>query len=134
MTKVLSKLIKDVQYNRNDFSDLLAVIKDFKNLIVLPNVWTEVDNLLNNFSGDYKWIYIQQVITIIKESTEKYLHTKLGFENDAFWDLGLTGSLLLDIGKECDFIITSDSKLSDYALANGLKVYDLVKIKNQSFR
>lgn len=74
-------------YNRNNFYDLLAVIKDFKNLIVLPNVWTEVDNLLNNFSRDYKWIYIQQVITIIKESTEKYLLTKLGFENNAFWDL-----------------------------------------------
>lgn len=31
-------------------------------------------------------------------------------------------------------IITSDSMLSDYATANGIEVYDLVKIKNEKLR
>jgi len=43
-------------YEEQDYYDLLAIIGDLKNLVVLPNVWTEVDNLLNNFSGNYKYI------------------------------------------------------------------------------
>ncbi|MDF9800021.1 hypothetical protein OKW21_005284 [Catalinimonas alkaloidigena] len=32
-------------YRKKDFERLLNVIKDFNHLIVLPNIWTEVDNL-----------------------------------------------------------------------------------------
>ncbi len=46
-------------YSEEDFEELLLAVKDFKKLVVLPNVWTEVDNLLNSFSGDYKYQYVR---------------------------------------------------------------------------
>jgi len=45
-------------YYRKDHKNLLLVIGNYDRLVVLPNVWTEIDNLLNRFSGSYKLKYI----------------------------------------------------------------------------
>lgn len=117
-------------YEEQDYYDLLTVIKDYNNLTVLPNVWTEVDNLLNNFGGEQKYKYILAIKETIKSSSEKYITSLIGIESDSFFGLGLTDSLLLKFAKECEFLITSDSSLSDYAIASGIKVYDIVKNRN----
>jgi predicted nucleic acid-binding protein len=117
-------------YDEEDYYELLQVIGDINNILVLPNIWTEVDNLLNNFSGNYKYPYINKITDTIKLTTEKYLKSAIACENHAFFELGLTDSLILEIAKECQLLITSDSRLSDYAIANGIRVYDLVKAKN----
>lgn len=118
-------------YDEEDFRELLHVIGDFNNIIVLPNIWTEVDNLLNNFGGNYKYSYIQKITEIIKNTSEKYIDSKTGTECESFFDIGLTDSLVLEQAKSCKLLITSDSKLSDYAIAHEIKVYDLVKVKNE---
>lgn len=118
-------------YEEQDFHDLILQIRNFNELVVLPNVWTEVDNLLNNFSGNYKYMYIESLKKLIELSNEKYLESITAVENIAFFDLGLTDSLLLEHAKSCQLLITSDSTLSDYAVANGIRVYDLVKNRNQ---
>jgi hypothetical protein len=121
-------------YTTNDFVGLLSVIGDLKKLIVLPNIWTETDNLLNSFSGDYKWKYIQVMEELVKQSTEEYLESYRGIINPLFWELGLTDSLIIELGKKCDFIITADSGLSDFAIANGIPVYDMVQRRNLEFK
>lgn len=118
-------------YDEQDFYDLLAQIGTFNNLVVLPNVWTEADNLLNNFSGRYKDRYVEEITKTIKASTEKFLASATATESISFFDLGLTDSLLLEYAKECKLLITSDSSLSDYAVGYGIQVYDMVKSRNQ---
>lgn len=119
-------------YEVEDFEDLLSVIGDIKNLVVLPNVWTEVDNLLNTtFSSNYKYQYIEKLTQTIQLTTEQYLTTIQATKNPHFYDLGLTDSLLLDYAKACKMLITSDSKLSDYAVAYGIPIYDVVKRRNE---
>ena len=118
-------------YEEQDFYDLVSVIERIESLIVLPNVWTEVDNLLNNFNKGHKEKYIHHVIETIKSTTEIYLETKTATKSNGFYDLGITDSLLLEHSKECELLITSDSYLSDYALANGIKIFDLVKNRNE---
>lgn len=118
-------------YDEEDFFDLLHVIGDFNQILVLPNIWTEVDNLLNSFGGNYKYQYTQKITEIIKATSEKYINSQAGSECESFFDLGLTDSLVLEQAKCCKLLITSDSKLSDYAIAYGIKVYDLVKVKNE---
>lgn len=118
-------------YSEEDFHELLFAVGNIEKLVVLPNVWTEVDNLLNSFSGHYKYQYVRIIFEIIKVTSEKYLNSILGAESNSFYDLGLTDSLILEYAKSCEFLITSDSRLSDYAIANGIKVYDMVKIRNE---
>lgn len=121
-------------YEKQDFYDLLDVIEKFENLIVLPNIWTETDNLLNNFTGSQKVTYVQKITETLRASSEKYIHSIKATEAPSFYDLGLTDSLILNCAQECDLLITSDSNLSDYALANGIKVYDMIKVRNEKLK
>jgi hypothetical protein len=99
--------------------------------VVLPNIWTEVDNLLNDFNGNYKEQYVANIKEILNLPSEKYIESQIAIESDCFYDLGLTDSLILYYSKECKLLITSDSTLSDYAIAYGVSVYDMVKRKNE---
>ena len=118
-------------YEEQDYYDLLDIIGSVENLLVLPNVWTEVDNLLNNFSGNQKYQYIIDITQIIKLTSEKFITSIEAVNSHSFFDLGLTDSLLLSLAKECKLLITTDSALSDYAIASGIKVYDIVKNRNK---
>ena len=129
--KLINKHKRTSIYEEQDFNDLVAFIGDIKELVVLPNVWTEVDNLLNNFSGNYKVKYIEQITETIKLTTEKFIESKTATKSVGFYDLGLTDSIMLEYSKECELLITSDSSLSDYAIANGITVFDLVKNRNE---
>lgn len=117
-------------YEEQDFYDLLSIIGEFNKLVVLPNVWAEVDNLLNNFGGNNKYSYILKLIETMKSATEEFIGSLEGAESESFFDLGLTDSLILKQAKKCELLVTSDSRLSDYAIANGIKVYDLVRNRN----
>ncbi len=118
-------------YEEQDFNDLISVIVRIDNLMILPNVWTEVDNLLNDFGGEQKYQYISRIIETMKLSSEKYIESIKAVQHYTYYDLGLTDSLILECAKGCEFLITSDSGLSDYAIANGVLVYDIVKNRNE---
>ncbi len=120
-------------YDIGDFENLIKIIGDYKRLVVLPNIWTEVDNLLNGFSGDNKKKYIDTIKLLIQNSTEQYLKSKIAVNSPTFWSLGLTDTLILELGKGCEFGITTDSKLADFAVANNIIVYDMVKERNKKF-
>ncbi|MFP4095553.1 MAG: hypothetical protein ACLFUB_13780 [Cyclobacteriaceae bacterium] len=92
-------------YTRQDFEQLLLVIQDLKNLKSLAQL-----------------------------TTEEFLSSEAGINSSFFIQLGLTDALIVALGKNCDLLITADSALSDIALANGIKVYDLVQIRNKDFR
>jgi len=109
----------------------MAVIETFDKLVVLPNVWTEVDNLLNKFGGERKYQYVTKTCETMKAASEKFIESILGTESDGYYNLGLTDSLLLELAKDCDLLITSDSSLSDFAVANNIKVFDTVKNRNE---
>ena len=118
-------------YEEQDFLDLVSFIGNLNKLVVLPNVWTEVDNLLNSFGRSYKDKYVEELTKTIKETTEKFIESEKATSSFGFYDLGLTDSLLLEYSSQCELLITSDSSLSNYAIASGIKVYDLVKNRNE---
>lgn len=131
--KLISKNRRTSIYEENDFYNLLTVIGNIEQLVVLPNIWTEVDNLLNNLGGSYKYLYVQKITETIKATSEKYISSVTATTSHNFIDLGLTDSLILEYSKECKLLITSDSRLSDYARAYGIKVFDMIKDRNEKF-
>ena len=45
-------------YEEIDYYNLIEIIgDDLSKIITLPNIWAEVDNLLNDFKGNYKYQY-----------------------------------------------------------------------------
>lgn len=117
-------------YEKQDFDELIAVIGNLEQLSVIPNVWTEIDNLLNNFSKHHKESYIAELSNAIKQATEVYQPSEKAVGSNVFYDLRLTDTLLLGHARVCDFLITSDSQLANYAKAYGVDVYDMVQNRN----
>ena len=117
-------------YDMRDFDDLLVMIGDVKQLVIIPNVWTEVDNLLNGFTGQRKDDYVAALTELIPQVAEEYITTSVATTEASFYDLGITDSLLLQLSRNYDLLITGDSQLSDYAKANGVEVYDIVEERN----
>jgi len=130
-TSLISSHRRTSIYEKVDFENLTYLIGDLDKIVTTPNVLTEVDNLLNNFQKGHRWAYFQVIKDLISNSTEQFIESKLCLNSTAFFDLGLTDTGILEICKACDFLITGDSKLADYASAFGIKVVDLVKIRNQ---
>ncbi|MEQ9305729.1 MAG: hypothetical protein RJQ14_17580 [Marinoscillum sp.] len=129
---LISKNKRTSIYSEGDFLKLVQVIEDLDKLITIPNVWTEVDNLLNRI-GYLKYEYVDQLKVLMSQTEERYLSSNIALSQAEFWSLGITDTLLLQVAKECDLLITSDSELSDFANANGINVYDMVLERNKDF-
>lgn len=129
--KLINKHPRTSIYSEEDFHRLIELIPDFDNLLVLPNIWTEVDNLLKRQIGRRKYVYLSSLKVLTERSTEKYLETREVVVNQTMFDLGLTDTAILEIAQDCNLLITSDSKLSDYAKAMNILIYDLVEERNK---
>lgn len=128
--KLINEHSKTSIYDEHDYQNLIDIIGDIESLVVLPNIWTEVDNILNKFSGGYRDLYIQTILNTIKRTSEIYLESQRVIDSYCFIDIGLTDTLILEYAKNCEMLITSDSSLSDYAKANGIQVFDMIEFKN----
>ena len=64
--KLINKHKKTSIYEEKDFYNLLNIIGELSNLIMLPNIWTEVDNFLNRLSGSYKYAYVSTLVEVLK--------------------------------------------------------------------
>ena len=134
--KLIAKHKRTSIYSEKDYRDLLSAIGSLDRLVILPNVWTEVDNLLNRLSGSHKWPYVTLMKLLVEQTTEEHIASIVGINSDYFISEGLTDSLLIELWKQkqYDFLITGDSKLSDIANAYGIEVYDTVQRRNQNLR
>lgn len=118
-------------YEEEDFYNIMHLIdNDLKNILAIPNTLTELDNLLNSFGGSYKHLYHTIIRKILFETTEKVFTSLSVIDSPYLSTLGLTDSIILSIANHFDALITSDTLLSDVASANGIVVYDLVKVRN----
>lgn len=128
--KLVNTHKKTSLFNEEDFYSVMDWIGDVNNLIILPNIFTEVDNLLNRFTGKYRQKYIDVMATISCQIKEEYLPSVLGIKDYNFATLGLTDVLIIQLKDKYKTLITADSDLSDWANASGIDVLDLKELKN----
>lgn len=128
------KLLKDNEkttvFEEEDYELAMIHVGKLENLIVLPNILTEVDNLLNKEGVWYKYQYKIIMQQLAEKATEEYLESKLGIKHDYFGHIGLTDVLILSLKDKYDELITADTKLADRARGFGIKVTDMKFIAN----
>jgi rRNA-processing protein FCF1 len=117
-------------YDDDDFEILSAYIEQSKEVLITPNIWTEVDNLCHDsIRGKDKYDYVTLMQQIhkewIPEFVEKYMKTADAVLLDVYSEIGLSDAIALELSRECDLLVTADSKLSDLARANNIMVLDL---------
>lgn len=86
--------------------------------------------MLNNFTGNYKYPYIEELARMFHSTVEEYIPSIYAPAREEFFNLGLTDTLLLQRAKSCDLLITADSQLALYANAHKICVYDMVERRN----
>lgn len=118
-------------FDPNDYHRLINRIGSYSNLIILRNIWTAVDNIMNRSVGEFKNNYIELSKKLSLEIKENYLNSSQGFESADIYSLGLTDSLLLEWIKDKRYtLISIDSTLCDVVKIYDLNVIDMVKEKN----
>lgn len=137
----ISKIKRSSMFDAQDHKNLSIFIAKKTNnevtkIITLPNIWTEVDHLLNNsFSKNEKWEYIRLLKNTIQQTTEKFFSTYGIIEHPTFFVLGITDTVLLACAKaERCAIISMDDELINYAKAYNLEVYNLIALKNEQLK
>ena len=117
-------------FTRNDYYCLLNIISKYDRIITSPNIFTEVDNILNRITGEDKYKYLLLVKKIYKQTVEKFISTEIVSQNWYFDALGVTDSSILMMAKDCELLISGDSNLCDYAKSLNIKTFDFKEYIN----
>ena len=117
-------------YTKEDYYLLINILSTCDRIINSPNIMTEVDNILNRITGEYKYKYLILVKTIYKQTIEKYIQTETVSQNWYFDELGITDSAILMMAKECELLISGDSSLCDHAKSLNIKTFDFKEYIN----
>lgn len=117
-------------YDEDDFGLLSLYISNCKEVVITPNIWTEVDNLCHDqIHGEDKTTYISLMQKIhtdwIPGFVEEFVRTMDAVRMTEYSYIGLSDTVILKLSKDCDLLITADSQLSDLARAQGIQVLDL---------
>jgi len=118
-------------YKKEHYDYLLNIMKQYKNIITCPNIFTEVDNLLNqHFWGEKKLVYLKLLKEILDKSIEKYYASKDTVQDWIFEEVGLTDSVIIKMALESDLLISGDSALCEIAKSFGVQVFDFKEYVN----
>jgi predicted nucleic acid-binding protein len=118
-------------YTTKHYEFLLELLDKFDSILFCPNIATEVDNLLNeNLVGEDRHKYLIFTKDIFSKSVEKYLETKNVVHDWHYDSIGITDTAIIKMAKNCDLLISGDSKLCDFAKAEGINVFDFKEYIN----
>lgn len=116
-----------------DDAEKLIKRVEIDKLLLLPNILTEVDNLLcGTFYDKYQPKYLSILEIPTQKTKEKYIPSEQAVKAGwVFSKLGITDTLNLALHyrkrKLLDYLITGDSKLSDYLRGYNIPTRDIIK-------
>ena len=118
-------------YTIEDFHFLLKLIGDLGKIRTSPNIWTEIDNLLNKLTLENKYKYVHIIKLIADKSHELYYENNKVIEFWEFAQIGLTDTVILKMSKNADLLISGDSSLCDIAKSQSIPVFDFKEYVNK---
>jgi len=116
---------KTTLYTVDDFEYLRAILQNASQIVVTPNIITEVDNHLNKEAETSKYSYVREIRKFLGASFEVHEESK---EVAADWLMELVGisdTAILRMATKDDYIISGDSTLCDIARSRSLNIIDL---------
>ncbi len=125
----ITKFKRTQQYLPEDFDLLNALLITFNKIITTPNILTEVSNLANSLSGDYKKFFGRIFSKSIESLNENYLESKLVINSKELLNFGLTDSVILKSVKGKYLLLTDDLPLYYYAIGNGVDAINFNHIR-----
>jgi len=97
-------------FTPNDFKTLSEMVQQFDELVTLPNVMSEVGNLLGNTHGPRDPLF-EVLEAFVGKVREIYLPTKEAAARPEFRRLEVTDCALMEVAKDDVFVLTADGPL-----------------------
>lgn len=121
---------------------LIVVVAEFSDIVLVPNVLTEVSNLSGQISGAAKRQIAKRPIAealrrLVESADELYVPSIAGVQREEFLDLGLTDSVLISLlALEMDdlspTLLSVDQALCARALSHGHSVIDYGQVRREA--
>lgn len=108
-------------YNSDDYDLLVSIASNFGHIVLTPNTLTETSNLIGKISSPAREHILKVFQEFVSENKEIYHVSRLAIWRSEFLRLGLTDSVLLNIGDDENVLLTADVELWLSALNLGQK-------------
>jgi len=120
-------------FEAKDYQLVCDFVRSFRRIMTLPNIVTEVDNLLGN-RKDHE-AFCGSMVQVLDLAEEKYLETKVVVKAQCFAYLGLTDSAIAyaALTGQCP-VFSSDATLCKYLNDNLVPALNFWHLKSPDLR
>lgn len=106
-------------YGPEDLRALKGMAEASTGLVVTPNTLTETCNLVDRLHGRARARVYRKLTALIQSTEEIYVQSAIAAAQKAFFRLGLTGAVMLNLASRETYLVTADLDLYLAAHAAG---------------
>ena len=111
---LIPKFKRTKKYEKEDFKLLSSILSETKEILVTPNILTEVNNLANSLNGEYRKIFLKLFAGHIQTIKEHYFPSSQASQFDAFYHFGITDVGIIKVLPRDAALLTDDFALAEF--------------------
>lgn len=116
----IEKFKRTAQFIPEDYDLLVQIVNKFQQVIVTPNILTEVNSLANQLGEPERSKGLEALKILTSKISEEYLASELIANQESFNRFGLTDCGIILAAKDKYLVLTDDLKLHLYLQALGI--------------
>ncbi len=120
-------------YTVEDYVMLRGLVSRARSVLVTPNTLTEASNLASQIAPPARTRILQVLQTLVAETAEIYVPSKLASKRSEFIRLGLADSVLVELGSQDVTVVTADLGLYLAMLDKGAAAINFNHLRDQRF-
>jgi hypothetical protein len=126
----IAKFKRTETFTKDDYDLLVKIIRFFKQVVVTPNILTEVSNLLGQLPEDLAPDFYKHFSSEVSNLLEKFSPSRELVIQDYFLKFGLTDSSIILNAKEKYVVLTVDLPLFGYLGNKGVKAINFNHLRS----
>jgi hypothetical protein len=128
--KIIDKVKPTRAYSREDYQFLLKLIKHFR-VVTTPHILTEASNSCEKTEKHHKEKIMQQFSQTVINLIEIPIPSKEAVKTPVFRKLGLSDSIIFELGKKGLVVLTDDLELHSYLLGNNITAANINHFRSE---
>lgn len=105
----VAKRVKE--YRPKDFDTLYIFLSFYEEVVLLPNIVSEVSNLLDQIKGEKRQSCMEILAALISTRAEKYIPSDFAAKQPEYTMLGITDAAILCALEKDTHLLTADREL-----------------------
>lgn len=128
--KIINKVKPTRAYTIEDYRFLLRLIKHFR-VVTTPHILTEASNLCEKTEKHHKDKIMLQFSKTVIDLIEFPIPSKEAVTTPIFRKLGLSDSIIFQLGKKGLIVLTDDFELHNYLLGNDITAANINHFRSE---